>query len=125
MAITKTTVGIYTTDGTTLTRVAQNTANLTSGLLDTNTTAYYQAPAPATVTLYPGVVYYIGVLVDADTAGTLFGLDRVANVPAATATYYPVPMYTLAGQTDLDATEAISGLTGVFDLIPLVGVSPA
>jgi hypothetical protein len=119
--ITATKVGLYTTDGTTLTRVAVSTTNLTSGLWDTTNTRYAQAFS-AGVVLQPGQVYYVGLLVVATTAGTFQGFAKTANVVNPTSADVPVPMYTLAGQTDLDATEAISGLTAAYDALPYVGL---
>lgn len=121
--ITATKVALYTSDGTTLTRVAINSTNTTSGLWDTNNTAYRQALNPATVVLEPGADYFVGMLVDAGTAGTHFGWVKTSNTPAVAATEVLPPMYTLAAQTDLDATEAISGLTAAYDLVPWVAVT--
>ena len=121
MAITKVVAGIYTTDGTTLTRVAK-TADTTSGLLDSNNTRYEADLVPATVVLNPGQVYYVAILVDADTPGTMQGFVEAANLVSETAEEGPPPMYTLAGQTALDATEAISGLTAAWDLVPSVTI---
>jgi hypothetical protein len=124
MAITKVVAGLYTTDGTTLTQVA-TTAELTSGLLDANNTRYDQALVPATTVLNPGQVYYVAILVDADTAGTTQGYVEAANIVSKTAADGPPPMYTLAGQTSLPETQAISGLTAAWDLIPKVGIVAA
>lgn len=122
--ITATKVALYSTDGTTLTRLAINTTNTTSGLLDSTNTRYAQALNPATNIVYPGVVYYVGVLVDATTAGTTQGWAKTASVVDPTAADAPPFMYTLAAQTDLDATEAIAGLTAVYTGIPHVGLIP-
>jgi hypothetical protein len=124
MAITKTVAGLYTTDGTTLTQVA-TTAELTSGLLDANNTRYDQALVPATTVLNPGQVYYVAILVDADTAGTTQGYVEPANIVSKVAADGPPPMYTLAGQTSLPETQAISGLTAAWDLVPKVGIVAA
>lgn len=121
MAITRIAAGLYTTDGTTLTRVAA-TANTTSGLLDANNTRYDEALVPATTVLYPGVVYYVGILVDAGTPGTTQGYVEPANVVSKVAADGPPPMYTLAAQTSLPASQAISGLTATWDLVPKVGI---
>lgn len=120
--ITATKVALYESDGTTLTRLAINTTNTTSGLLDSINTRYAQALNPATNVLIPGKVYYIGVLVDATTAGTVQGWAKTSNVVDPTADDGPAPMYTLAAQTDLDTTEAISGLTAAYTAIPHVGI---
>jgi hypothetical protein len=122
--ITKTVCGLYTTDGTTLTRVAASTTNLTSSFLDSTNTRYAQALTAATNIVYPGTVYYVGLLVDATTAPTYQGWAKTANVVDPTAADAPPFMYTIAGQTDLDATEAISGLTAVYTGIPHVGLIP-
>ncbi len=124
MSITKTVAAIYTTDGTTLTQVA-TTAELTSGLLDTNHTRYDQALVPATTILYPNTVYYVAILVDATTPGTTQGYVEAANIVSKTAADGPPPMYTLAAQTSLPETQAISGLTAAWDLIPKVGIVAA
>lgn len=121
--ITKTVVGLYTTDGTTLTRVAASTTNLTSGLWDGTNTRYAQALNPATTVLNPGQVYYVGLLTDATTANTFQGYVKTANVVVPTTAEAPAGKYTLAAQTDLDATEAISGLTAGYDLIPWVAIT--
>lgn len=121
--ITNSYVGLYTSDGTTLTRVAVNATNTTSGLWDTANTAYRQALSPATTVLEPGIDYYVGMLVVATTPGSHFGFVKTTNTPAVAATEVNPPMYTIAGQTALDATEAISGLTAVYDLIPWVAVT--
>jgi len=124
MAITRVAAGLYTTDGTTLTRVAA-TANTTSGLLDANNTRYDEALVPATTVLNPGQVYYIGILVDATTPGTTQGYVEAANIVSKVAADGPPPMYTLAAQTALPATQAISGLTAAWDLVPKVGIVAA
>jgi hypothetical protein len=121
--ITKTVVGLYTTNGTTLTRVAASTTNLTSGLWDTTNTRYAQALVPATTVLNPGQVYYVGLLTDATTANVFQGYSKTANVVVPTTAEAPPAKYTLAAQTDLDATEAISGLTAGFDLVPWVAIT--
>ena len=121
MAITKVVAGLYTTDGTTLTQIAE-TAETTSGLLDANNTRYDQALVPATEVLNPGQVYYVAILVDATTAGTTQGYVEAANIVSKVAADGPPPMYTLAAQTSLPATTAISGLTAAWDLVPKVGV---
>ena len=121
MAITRVAAGLYTTDGTTLTRVAA-TANTTSGLLDANNTRYDEALSPATTVLNPGQVYYVGILVDATTAGTTQGYVEPASVVSKVAADGPPPMYTLAAQTSLPATQAISGLTAAWDLVPQVRI---
>jgi hypothetical protein len=124
MAITKTVAGLYTTDGTTLTQVA-TTAEVASGLCDTANTRYAPALVPATVIVNPGQVYYIAYLVNASTAGSHQGWVKATNVVARVAADGPPPVYTLAGQTSLPATQAISGLTAVFDLVPRVGLGAA
>lgn len=121
--ITNSYVGLYTSDGTTMTRVAVNATNTTSGLWDTNNTAYRQALNPATVVLEPGIDYFVAMLVVATTGGTHFGFVKTSNTPAVAATEVAPPMYTLAGQTALDATEAISGMTAAYDLVPWVAVT--
>ena len=121
MAITRVAAGLYTTDGTTLTRVAA-TANTTSGLLDANNTRYDEALSPATTVLNPGQVYYVGILVDATTAGTTQGYVEPASIVSKVAADGPPPMYTLAAQTSLPATQAISGLTAAWDLVPQVRI---
>lgn len=123
--ITKTVVGYYTTDGTTLTKVNESTTNLTSGLWDGTNTRYAQALNPATGVLYPGQVYYVALLVDASTAGNLQGFVKTANVVDPSAGDVPVPMYTKASETTLAATYAISALTAAYNLIPHVAVIPA
>lgn len=124
MAITKIVAGLYTTDGTTLTQVA-TTAETSSGLLDTANTRYAQALVPATVIVNPGQVYYVAILVNAGTAGTNQGWVKASNVVARVAADGAPPMYTLAAQTSLPATQAISGLTAAYDLIPRVGLGAA
>ena len=124
MAITRVAAGLYTTDGTTLTRVAA-TANTTSGLLDANNTRYDEALSPATTVLNPGQVYYVGILVDATTAGTTQGYVEPASVVSKVAADGPPPMYTLAAQTSLPATAAISSLTAAWDLVPQVRIVAA
>lgn len=121
MAITDVRVGIYTTDGTTLTRVAVS-ALAASGVMDTANTRYEVALVPATVILNPGQVYYVAYLVVAGTPGNLEGWVEATNVVSPVVADGPPPMYTLASQTALDATEAISGLTASWDLVPRVGV---
>ena len=124
MAITRVAAGLYTTDGTTLTRVAA-TANTTSGLLDANNTRYDEALSPATTVLNPGQVYYVGILVDATTAGTTQGYVEPASIVSKVAADGPPPMYTLAAQTSLPTTQAISGLTAAWDLVPQVRIVAA
>lgn len=121
MAITKIVAGIYTTDGTTLTRVAK-TADTTSGLLDANNTRYEEDLVPATVILNPGQVYYVAILVNATTGGTTQGYVEAASIVSETAEEGPPPMYTLAAQTSLPATQLISGLTATWDLVPAVTI---
>jgi len=121
MAITKVAAALYTTDGTTLTRVAA-TADKTSGLLDTNHARYDEAFVPATTVLNPGQVYYVGILVNADTPGTTQGYVEAANIVSKVAADGPPPMYTKASETSLAATYAISALTAAWDLIPKVGI---
>lgn len=122
MAITDVRCGIYTTDGTTLTRAAVS-ALAASGVADTANTRYEVPLVPATVVLNPGQVYYVAYLVVAGvSAGTLQGWVEATNVVSPVAADGPPPMYTLAGQTALDATEAVSGLTAEWDLVPRVGV---
>jgi hypothetical protein len=124
MTITKTVCAIYTTDGTTLTQVA-TTAELTSGLLDSNNTRYAPALVPDTLVLNPGQVYYIAILVNAGTAGTTQGYVEPANVVSKVAADGAPPMYTKASVTTLAATYAISGLTAAWDLVPKVGIGAA
>jgi len=121
MSITKVVAGLYTTDGTTLTQVAE-TDETTSGFLDSNNTRYEIDLDPATVVLNPGQVYYVAILVDADTPGTTQGFVEPSNVVSPTAEEGPPPMYTLAAQTSLPATQAISGLTAAWDLVPSVTI---
>lgn len=123
--ITKTVVGYYTTDGTTLTKVNESTTNLTSGLWDSTNTRYAQALNPATGIMYAGQVYYVALLVNATTAGTLQGFVKTASVVDPSAGDAPVPMYTKASETTLAATYAISGLTAAYNLIPHVAVIAA
>lgn len=123
--ITKTVVGYYTTDGTTLTKVNESTTNLTSGLWDSTNTRYAQALNPATGIMYAGQVYYIGLLVNATTAGNLQGFVKTANVVAPSDGDCAVPMYTKASETTLAATYTISALTTAYDLIPHVAVLAA
>lgn len=124
MAITKVAAALYTTDGTTLTRVAA-TADKTSGLLDANNTRYDEALVPATTILYPGVVYYVGILVNATTPGTTQGYVEAASIVSPTAADGPPPMYTKASETSLAATYTISALTATWDLVPKVGIVAA
>ena len=121
MAITKVATALYTTDGTTLTRV-DTTADTTSGFLDTNNTRYEQGYVTGTVILNPGQVYYVGIIVNASTPGTVQGFVEAANIVSETAEEGPPPMYTLAAQTSLGATHAISGLTATWDLVPSVTI---
>jgi hypothetical protein len=121
MAITKIAAALYTTDGTTLTRVAA-TADTTSGLLDGNNTRYDEALVPATTVLNPGQVYYVGILVNAGTAGTTQGYVEPTNVVSKVAADGPPPMYTKASETTLAATYAVSALTAAWDLVPKVGI---
>lgn len=123
VTITGSFVGLYTTDGTTLTRVAVNSTNTTSGLWDTANTMYRQALNPATVKLSAGTVYYVGMLVNASTAGAHLGWVKVSNQADVAATEVPVPMYTLAGQTSLPTSQAIAGLTSAFNLVPWVAIT--
>ncbi len=123
--ITKTVVGYYTTDGTTLTKVNESTTNLTTGLWDSTNTRYAQALNPATGVLYPGQVYYVGLLVNATTAGTMQGFVKVASVVNPSDNDCAVPMYTKASETTLAATYTISALTTAYDLIPHVAVIAA
>ena len=125
MAITKIVAGLYTTDGTTLTRVA-TTAETTSGLLDGANTRYDEALVPATTVLNPGQVYYVGILVDTTvSAGTTQGYVEPASIVSKVAADGPPPMYTLAAQTSLPTTQAISGLTAAWDLVPQVRIVAA
>lgn len=121
MAITKVATALYTTDGTTLTRV-DTTADTTSGFLDANNTRYEQGYVTGTVVLNPGQVYYVGIIVNAGTAGTTQGFVEAASIVSETAEEGPPPMYTLAAQTSLGSTHAISGLTATWDLVPSVTI---
>lgn len=121
--ITGSFVGLYTTDGTTLTRVAVNATNTSSGLWDTNNTMYRQALSPATTVLQPGQDYFVGMLVDATTAGAHAGFVKTTNMPDVAATEVLPPMYTLASQTSLPTSQAISGLTAAYNLVPWVAVT--
>lgn len=105
-------LGLYSSDGTTMTRIDQSAASTT--LLDTDDTVVTAALAAGNTTLSPGTDYYVAILSDATTAGTLVGWSPIgigAATPALAATHAPLNAYTLASQTALDATEAISGLT--------------
>ena len=100
-----------------------NSTNTASGLWDSTNTAYRQAIS-GTQTLYPGQTYYVGLLVNATTAGTLFGQVKVASTPALASTELATPpMYTLAAQTSLPTSQAISGLTAAYDLVPWVALT--
>jgi hypothetical protein len=121
--ITKTIVGLYSSDGTTLTKLDESTGNLTSGLWDSTNTIYRQALGTGTSVLVPGQDYYAALLVNATTAGNHQGFVKVANVVSLAATELAIPpMYTLASQTSLPSTQLISGLTAAFDLVPWVGI---
>lgn len=123
--ITKTVVGYYTTDGTTLTKVNESTTNLTSGLWDSTNTRYAQALNPATGIMYAGQVYYVALLVNATTAGNMQGFVKTASVVDPTDNDCAVPMYTKASETSLAATYTISALTTAYNLIPHVAVIAA
>jgi hypothetical protein len=123
MAITKTVVGVYSSDGTTLTKMEESTTNLTSGLWTSTNTRYAQA-LTTSQTLYPGQVYYVALLVDAGTAGNTQGFVKTANVVAPTAGDQAPAMYTKATETTLAATYAISALTEASDLVPYVALIP-
>lgn len=105
-------LGLYSSDGTTLTRIDQSAASTT--LLDTDDTVVTAALAGGNTDLSPGTDYYVAILSVASTAGTLVGWTPVgigAATPALAATHAPLNAYTLGSQTALDATEAISGAT--------------
>ena len=123
MAITKIAAALYTTDGTTLTRVDAG-ADTTSGLLDTNNTRYEYALTLGTVVLNPGQVYYVALLVDAGTSGNHQGKVKTANVVAPTSGDQPAAMYTKASETTLAATYTIAALTEAWDLVPYVALIP-
>jgi hypothetical protein len=123
MAINKTVVGIYSSDGTTLTKLTESVTNLTSGLLTSTNTRYAQAVETAQ-TLYPGQVYYVALLVDAGTAGNTQGFVKTANVVAPTAGDQAPAMYTKASESTLAATYAISALTEASDLVPYIALIP-
>ena len=121
--ITKSSVGLYSSDGTTLTKLAENSTNTTSGLWDTANTFYAQAIASTPIRLDPNVSYYVAMLVNATTPGTHGGFVKVTNQPDFSNTYGKVPMYTLASQTSLPSSQAISGLTAAYNLVPWVGLA--
>lgn len=122
--ITGSFVGLYTSDGTTLTRVAVSATNTSSGLWDTNNTMYRQAITPTTNTIYGNQTVYVGMLVNATTGGSHAGFVKTTNLPAIASTELSdPPMYTLAAQTSLPASTAISGLTAAYDLVPWVALT--
>ena len=121
MAITKTAVGLYVSDGTNLNQITAS-ADLTSGLWDAANT-FYATSLAATVRLDPKQTYYVAMLVNATTPGTHGGHVKTTNQPAWVDTYGPVPMYTKASVTSLPTSTAISGLTKAYDLIPWVGLA--
>lgn len=104
-------VGLYTSDGTTLTLVAR-TANTTS-LWAATFTAYNTALAtaggfPASYTVVPGQRYAWGlVVVSAAAMPTLYGVLPVHGDIMALA---PMLSKSLAAQADLPTSQAISGL---------------
>lgn len=114
-------IGLYTSDGTTMTRVAITAASTT--LLETDDIRVASPLASsAEYTLVPGVTYWVAIISVATTAGTVVGLARTgigAATETAAATEFPTPAYTLGSQTALDATEAISGMTASWN-VPLV-----
>lgn len=115
--------GLYTTDGTTLTRVALSAADATCGATaSVRDTWTIVGESPATYTLQPNTDYYWAFLWTATTAPSIYGMGLSpggAAVGAPTATQHPSRCYTIAAQTALDATETISGLTASF-VIPYV-----
>lgn len=125
MAITNTQLAIYQSDGTTLTRLVQ-TAPAASGLWDTANTVHRTAPTVATQTLYPGIDYFVGLFVQAGTAGTHAGWGTVANTFLMTSAEVAVPpMYTKGSETATAASYAISALTATYTGIPFVGITDA
>lgn len=111
-------VGIYSFNGTTFTRVGISGAS--TAMLETDDTLVANTLASGPFTLSPGTNYWAAVLSVASTAGTLVGFAPTgigAATPAPSALEHPVPAYTLAGQTALDATEAVSGMTASY-IIP-------
>lgn len=124
-------LGVYSSNGTTLTRVCLTAASTT--LLETddvqsggNVTT--DGTNATTVTLVPGVEYWGAILSVATTAGTVNGLDfegigvTTQTTETPTAAVMAAPAKTLAGQTALDATEAISGTTASF-IVPYIVAS--
>lgn len=121
-------LGLYTSDGTTFTRVALTAASTTlletddvqvSGALTTNGTD------AASYTLVPGVEYWAAILSVATTAGSVIGRGlngigvTTTTTETPTAATVPILAKTLAGQTALDATEAISGTTSSW-IVPYI-----
>lgn len=109
-------LGLYKTSGTNLVRLGVSGASTT--LLATDEIAVAAALATPVI-VNPADVLWAAVLSVATTAGTLVG-KTLASIGAATAapaaTSHPIRAYTLAAQTALDATEAISGMTASYNI---------
>ena len=110
-------VGIYSFDGTTFTRVGISGAS--TAMLETDDTLVPNTLASGPFTLSPGTDYWAAIISVATTAGTLVGFAAPkigAATPPPSILEHPVPAYTLASQTALDATEAVSGMTASFTI---------
>lgn len=114
-SITTSKGGLYTSDGTTLTRVATSANDVSAGATADTRDAYTLSAA---YTMTPGTEYWGAIIVVATTAPSVLSLSPT-NFPVSggispAATENPALAKTLGSQTDLDATEAISGTTATW-----------
>lgn len=106
-------LGLYRKEGANLVRLGVSGASTTLFEVDDDPV---NAELGTPVVVGPSDELWAAVLSVATTAGTLVGF-ALTGVGAATTkpatTSHPIRAYTLAAQTALDATEAISGMTAV------------
>lgn len=124
--ITNCQIGVYSFDGTNLNLISGATTLVaTTGLWDTANTTHRTAFAGnGTITVQGGRDYFVGLLVNASTPGSLYGFaTAVATQPQFSTPEAEPWMYTLASQTSLPASTALAGLTAAFNLVPWVALT--
>lgn len=114
VSITVSKAGIYSSDGTTLTRVIASAHTAANGATPSTRATY----TITETTVSPGTEYWGAIILVASTAPSIMGVTPAAGggITTYSALDSPANAKTLGSQTDLDATEAIAGTTASFSV---------